>query len=460
MKKLLLLIIALAIGIGLYAWYAKAKGTSVAATQPTVTAKAMRGDIYQSVSATGRVVSNLDVDIKCQASGEIIELPYDVSQKVKKGALLVQLDPVDEDRAVHQAQVAIDSSKAKLEQAKQNLIIAQQNLVSAKLRLETARLRADANLAAMQSRAKDARSKANRRLELLHQKLTSQEDYDTAETTAEQAEADVKTAQAEVEDIKAQAQDIVAQEQGINVKTQDVALAQAAVEADQIALDDANQRLIYTKVLSPMDGVVSALDVQKGVIVASGTGGFSGGTTLMTLSDMSHIFVLASVDESDIGQVQLDNPCKITADAFPGKHFKGTVVRIATKGVNTSNVVTFEVKIEITGDNKSLLKPEMTTNCEIISAQRNDAILVPTQAIVRKDRKNTFVQVVQADGKTEDRPVQIGISDGENYEITDGLHEGETVVLHNAETNSRWAGGGGSHSHGVMGMGSHGGGGR
>lgn len=439
MKKLIAVIVLIALATGGYAWYAKGNSATTAATQPTATTKVERGNIFQAVAATGKVTSNLDVDIKCKASGEIITLPYDISQPVKKGDLLVELDPVDENRNVRQAEVSLASSKAKLEQAKQNLTIAEQNLV-------TSKLRATANLAAATAKAKDARAKADRRRELLEQNLTSREDYDSAAVTAEQADADVKTATAQVEELKAE-------EQGIEVKRQDVALAQADVDTDQISLDNAKQRLFYTKVIAPMDGVVSALNVQKGVIVASGTGGFSGGTTLMTLSDLSHIFVLASVDESDIGQVKIDSPCLITADAFPGKRFRGKVVRIATKGVNTSNVVTFEVKIEVLGENKSMLKPEMTTNCQIVSAQKDDVLVVPTQAVTRKDRRTTVATVVLPGGRNEERVVTTGLSDGENYEITDGLNEGDVIVIHKDEASSRWNGGGRGPSMGMMGMG-------
>ncbi|HZZ41702.1 MAG TPA: efflux RND transporter periplasmic adaptor subunit [Tepidisphaeraceae bacterium] len=437
MKKLILVILIVAVATGLYAWYAKDR-SAAATSQPTPTATVERGNIFQAVAATGRVVSNLDVDIKCQASGRVTQLPFDISQSVKKDQLLAQLDPIDEKHIYDEAKVTLDSAKAKYEQAKQNLDVAKQNIV-------TSQLRADADLASAKSKASDARAKAKRRKELLDQKLTSQEDFDTAETTAEQAEADVKTAEAEQEDIKAQ-------QIGLDVKQQDIAVADAQVQADQIALDNAKQQMDYTTVNAPMDGVVSALDVQIGSIIASGTGGFSGGTTLMTLSDLSHIFILANVDESDIGQVHLDSSCLITADAFPGKHFHGKVVRIATKGVNTSNVVTFEVKIEITGENRTLLKPEMTTNLQIISAQKDDVLIVPTQAVTRKDRHTTIATVMLPGGKQEDRTVEIGLSDGENYEIVSGLNEGDTVLVHKDETNSKWNGGRGP-SVGMMGMG-------
>jgi len=130
---------------------------------------------------------------------------------------------------------------------------------------------------------------------------------------------------------------------------------------------------------------------------------------------------------------------QITADAFPGKVFSGKVVRIATTGVNASNVVTFEVKIEVTSSNKNLLKPQMTANVEIIEFSKQDAVTVPMLAIIRKQHK-TFVTVVKPDGSNEDREVEIGINDGDNQEIVSGLSAGEQVLVHKNESNSAWSG--------------------
>ena len=129
----------------------------------------------------------------------------------------------------------------------------------------------------------------------------------------------------------------------------------------------------------------------------------------------------------------------ITADAFPGKRFSGKVIRIAPQGVNTSNVVTFEVKIEVTSDNKSLLLPDMTANVNIVQARKDNVLLVPIAAVTRKDRKE-IVTVQKADQTTDDRTVEIGISDGTNDEIISGVAENETVVLHKGPGDSRWNG--------------------
>jgi HlyD family secretion protein len=144
------------------------------------------------------------------------------------------------------------------------------------------------------------------------------------------------------------------------------------------------------------------------------------------------------VDESDIGSVQVGQTVDITADAFPGTHFDGKVVRIATQGVNTSNVVTFEVKIEVVSKNRDLLKPQMTANVQIIEQTRSNAVQVPMMSIIRK-LEGTFVTVVKPDNSTEERAVTLGINDGENQEITSGLTGDELILVHRSDINSVWS---------------------
>ncbi len=425
---LILLLLGGAAGAGWWWWQQKqAKPAGAAADSTTV--KVAKGSIFQAIASTGRVVSNLDVDIKCKASGIVTSVPFDISDAVKAGELLVELDPVDENRAVQLADVALSQSQAKLKQARQNLLIAEQNLTTERARV--------ANLLTSSARkAKDAREKADRRKKLVEQQLSSAEEYSTAETEAIQAAIDEEQA-------KVQAEQLNAQDLGLEVKRQDIKLAEAEVQADQVALSNSKQRLADTKVMSPMDGVVSARNVQKGTIISSGITNVGGGTTTVVLSDLSRMFVLAAVDESEMGRVAIDQPVTATVDAHPGRKFKGRVVRIATKGVNVSNVVTFEVKIEILDERKNLLKPEMTANVQIVAAQADDVLVVPAQAVTRKGRK-TFVNVLKTAATEtaalvqEEREVKVGLGDGEFWEVKEGLAEGEEIVIKKEEPQSKW----------------------
>lgn len=480
MKKIVVIVVVLGgLGGGGYYWLWGKKAVDPA--QQTVTAPVERGQLRVTVSSTGRVVSNLDVEIKCKASGEVIELPFDVSDSVKEGQLLLRLDPNDELRKVRQAEVVLQSSQAKLRVAEQNLAIATLNLA-------TDTLRAKAALETAKVRAHDARTRADRLKELLARKLASQDEQDSAEALASLAEAEQKYATIRMEELKTQ-------EQAIELKRQEKRQAEAQAESDQIDLDIARQRLRDTTVNAPMDGVVTARPVQIGQIVSSGISNVGGGTTVLMVSDLSRIFVIAAVDESDIGKVEVGQPASITVDAFPGQFFDGNVVRIAAKGNNISNVVTYEVKIEVFGSSGSggvtkdalirkavsrpaatvpggdtapsagqaggprspdgrrtgkdgprpltrparHLKPEMTANVEIVVTEKKDVLLAPADAVFKRDQQY-LATVSKPDGGTEDRTVEIGMTNGTKTEIVNGLSEGDVVVRKNTG-DSKWRGG-------------------
>jgi multidrug resistance efflux pump len=401
-------------------WWQRQRAKAKVAAQPAEHVVTVGlGDVEKSIESSGKVVPNLQVDIKCRASGEIVKLPFDISQQVKEGDLLCQLDPTDEKLAVRLAEATLAQGQAKLAQAKANLEKAQQSLITTRMRDESA-------LASAKVRAANAHAKADRQKQLLDQQLGSQEEFETAQTDAATAEADLKSAEVAIEELKQQEIDLEFQKQN-------VAMAEAEVSSNQISLDTQKQQLAYTTVTSPMDGIVSDLQVQLGTIVASGTNAVNGGTTIMTLTDLSHVFVMATVDESDIGGVKVDQPAFVTVDSYPGKTFKGKVVRVAVNGVNVSNVVTFEVKVEVLDKAKDLLKPEMTGNVKIVLEQRNDVLVVPAGAVTRQGRK---AFVTMSDGK--ERPVTLGVQGTETYEITSGLVKGDKILVSNSETPSVW----------------------
>jgi RND family efflux transporter MFP subunit len=414
-------LVALACAGGYWYWSSRAKAAAPKAATPT--AKIERGAVRQSVSSTGKVVSNLDVEIKCKASGTVVKLPFDISQAVKKGDLLLELDPRDEQQRVRQAEATVRASQARLINARESLALADE-------KLKTDRQRAESALTAAQARAQDARAKAERTRELQGKKLASLEEAETAQTAAAQAAAEAENAATGIEELKNQARTLEQARQQIRI-------AEAQVDTDQVDLDLARQRLSETRVVSPIDGVVTQRTVQIGQIISSGISNVGGGTTALVISDLSRVFVLAAVDESDIGQVLPGQRVTVTVDAYRGREFAGEVARISPRGVNVSNVVTFEVKLEVTARNKDLLRPEMTANVDILIDERADALLCPTDALFRRGGK-TLVTVQAADGSKADREVRAGISDGRKTEILSGLAAGETVLVLGSD--SKWNG--------------------
>jgi HlyD family secretion protein len=409
-------------GAAVYAFHKPETATTL--PSDTYIATVERGDVTQDVNAPGTVASNLDVDIRCRASGEVVELPYDIGDRVKKGDVLLKLDPADELVALREARVTVDQDRSKLQ-------VARKTVEMAELDLGTGTDKAAVDADTQKIKATNSRKKADRQHDLLDRKLASQEQYEDAESDAVQAEDDYQAAVVAQRQLKSQAVDL-------DVKKEQAKQAEQQVELDQVALDNANLQLAYTTVIDPLDGVISDLETQKGSLIASSLSTV-GGTTVMTVSDLSKIFVLASVDEADIGGVRLGQTCHITADAFPRRDFSGAVVRIAPQGQSTRNVVTFEVKIEITDDDKDLLRPEMTANVEIVAAARQNAVLAPMLSLFDKDDKS-YLTVVKDNNATEDRQVQVGIDDGDNAEIISGLSAGEKILVHHNDSDSKWMG--------------------
>jgi multidrug efflux pump subunit AcrA (membrane-fusion protein) len=424
MKKWILGGLGLAVVLFAGYMWSRHDGKAASAGEATV-AKVERGDIESTVSTTGRVVPNLEVEIKCKASGKVINLPFEVSDPVKKGDLLVELDPVDESRLVKQSQVAVDTSQSRLNQAKENLEVAEQNL-------DISRKRAQLNLNALESHASDAKSDLDRAKRSLDEGYISTQEFEKARTASVAAQSDLETGRTQLDQLKTE-------EKSLELRRQDVELAKKQVELDKLRLQDAEQRLADTRVMAPIDGIVASRLVQTGMIISSGISTVGGGTTVMTLADLSRVFVLAAVDESDIGRVKEGQKAQITVDAFPTQPFTGEIVRIATKGMNAYNVVTFEVKIEILDEKKTMLKPEMTANVEILLDKRDNVLVVPVEAVTRKGEKHTAT-VVKADGSLEQREVKIGITDGINYEVLGGLSEGESVQVRSDVVETKWSG--------------------
>ena len=438
MKKIVVILVVVGIVVGVV-FLARGNRAAAPVEPKTETAKVTRGDIELYVEATGSIESNLDVAIKSKASGEIISLPYDVSDRVVRHvegknddkALLAALDPIDESRRVDRAQAARDAAKASLDQARQTVAIAKE-------KLRVTRLEADAGIAAAEAQAELDRLSLNRVKELFDRKACTQNELDIAAASARISVARLATA-------KAAREVLTGLELTVRQREAEEALAAARLAGADSELADARQRLAETKVYSPIDGVVTKRDVQIGQIISSGIINVAGGTTLMTVSDLSRIFVEAAVDESDIGRLietkKLGQEVTITTDAYTSRAFKGKVVRISPRGETEASVVRFAVKIEVFGEDKDLLLPKMTANVRILAGRRKNVPLIPAAA-VRYEKSQSFV-LVRRGGQFKSQAVRLGLHDGERAEVLEGLSDGEEVAVSGGVV-TRWRNAGGA----------------
>jgi HlyD family secretion protein len=431
MKKWPVVIVTLGLLSGGW-WYwssqkAQAAEASASSNEPEL-AEVELATIDLRVATTGRINASLDVEIKSKANGLVINLPFDVSDFVTSGQLIAELDPVDELRAVENRQASVNSARARVIQAEQQLELALLDETT-----ETSAALAEFDNARI--RLEEVRTRVQRQTDLRSRNLVSQEAFDAARAELANQERSFRLAEISVANIKRLPR-------LVELRRQDLAQARAELARTTADLEANMDRLRETKIFAPFDGTITNRPVQVGQIIASGISNVGGGTTLMTLSDLSRLLVVATVDESDIGKVRVGQQVVITADAFPGQRFRGQVERIAAKGTNTQNVITFDVQIEIVDQEKSRLKPEMTANVEIAADRREDVPAVPSES-VQFDRNGYFVEVPGDEGTTSTKRVAvgIGITDGIKTEITSGLELGQKVIRPGSNQ-SRFARGG------------------
>jgi len=220
---------------------------------------------------------------------------------------------------------------------------------------------------------------------------------------------------------------------GLNKQTaakSQAAVSKAEVEKARAALERYQTDLRYATITSPMDGLVLSRDVEVGDAVSSILVLGSQATLVMTLGDVSEVYVLGKVDEADIGRVYMGQRARIVVESFKEKSFEGKVTKISPLGKEKDNVTTFEVRVSIRNPGGEL-KTNMTANAEIILEEKKAVLIVPESAVVYdKERKPSLeVPDPKAEGGKRKVAVKLGISNGVKTELVEGLKEGDKVVL-------------------------------
>ena len=228
-----------------------------------------------------------------------------------------------------------------------------------------------------------------------------------------------KIAQAEYNLAKAQ-DNLATVLAGPDAKT--VQLAQARYEAAQAALEKAQETLESATIAAPFDGTVIATGAEVGDLV-------SAGTNIITLADLGGLEVLASVDETDISQVEVGQKAQITFDALSGQTFTGEVLEVPLEGTLAQNVVSYRVRLSLEGAQNVSLLPGMTANVTIVTGQRQNVLLVPLLAVQESDDGEVVLVKDSLSGEASTTRVQVGLNDGTYVEIARGLNEGDVVVV-------------------------------
>ena len=227
--------------------------------------------------------------------------------------------------------------------------------------------------------------------------------------------------------------DLEAAERDYDNAVAQLALEQAQVKQAQASLNSAQTELSYTEIKAPVDGIVISKAVEVGQTVAAS---FETPELFSVAEDLTKMQIEASVVEADIAKVKEGQQVRFTVDSYADDYFYGTVTQVRNEATTTSNVVTYTVVIGI--DNSDMkLKPGMTANVEIITAEEKGVMLVPNQALrfyiddsdTAKRYKDRGVWIIK-NGHPERVTVKIGVSDDDNTQILEStLKIGDEVIV-------------------------------
>ena len=425
------LVAAAVVGANLY--FKKDKGLTV----NTEVVKAR--DLESIVAASGKIQPKRLVQISADTPGRVVNLAVNEGDRIKKGQLLLQIDPKS-------LRTRVDSNAASLGAAQASLGAAQASMEQSRQAIETARVQLE-----------QARQSFTRQQDLWRQQLTTRE-------VLERAENDVKAAQSALQE----------REKQLSAQTSQVTAQTSRIAQERAVLESARYDLSKNTIVSPIDGIVTRRNIQEGETAVIGTMN-NAGTVLLTLADMSVIQAEVEVDETNIPSVQLGQKAKITIDALPDKSFKGHVSEIGNSPIqaagaaaqNTSTQATNFKVVVILDEQVPDVRPGFTCTADITTATRKEVTAVPIPAVAVRElvydangqivkepktdkrrrttptpetvasaaelkpgqtRKETEGVFVMREGKAEFRPIKMGIAGDKYFEVLNGLKAGDQVI--------------------------------
>jgi len=343
-----------------------------------VTATPSTGDVAEKVQATGAVQPILQVNVGSQVNGRIARVHVDFNSVVKKGDILAEIDPIQYGQQVNQVSAQVSAQRANVESARANA-------TAAKIAYE-------------------------RTKRLFEQGLASKGELDTTTGQYEVTKAQASAAEAQIGAIEAQ-------------------------------LQQTQTNVGWTKIYSPVDGVVVSRSIDPGsTVVAS----FQAQTLFVIAQDLRKMRVMADVDEADVGKLREQMEAEAVVDAFPGESFKGKVQQVRYSPNNVQGVVTYSAVVEVENPEEKL-RPGMTATVTIKTKEVKGALRIPNAALrykpsppmgpngkplpappeapLAKGTGRVFVLLNDKPGdeKTETRLLNVGVTDGINTEVLGGL---------------------------------------
>jgi HlyD family secretion protein len=407
-----------------------------ASVTKVATGKVGRQDLTSIVNGTGQIKPLTYVNVGATAFGRITHLYVKEGDHVKAGTTLATVENI-------QPQATVAAQQA-------SIAAAHTDITS----FQAAEKTAEANIAQGQADLEQKKLDYNRAQALYNDKLIAKQDFDAKKAAFDMSAATLAQRQAALAQARAQTDS----QRGHTNQ------AIASQRANYDALDKTISR-------APFNGLVTNVPVREGETVVVGIQN-AGGSTIMTLADMSVITAEVKVDETDIVNVALNQPADVTVDALPGRIFKGHVTEVGdqallrTTGLSTTQSTTGteeakDFKVVVTLDKASDdLRPGLSATAKITTAHKPDVLTIPIQALVQRDpaaekilaanagkppaggaatpagaaTRSQLVQgvyVLQMDHKKQRVhfvPVTTGITGSTDIEVLSGLKDGDQIV--------------------------------
>ena len=364
---------------------------------PVQVAPPTRQPMTYSLVANGDISPLMQVELSPKVSGYLEKISVQIGDSVKQGQVIAQIDRAEFLQKVKEIEAKLAQAKAAADE------------IEAGTRSEDIR-QAEESVKQAKSRYDNAKAQRERMEALYSRQIISKKDFDNADTECAVCEAQLSANQEKLKQLKEGARLEVREGSRAKVKEMEAILAQEQI------------RLQNTQIIAPFAGEIVRRNVDSGALV-------SPSTPVVTLIHLETLKAVANVLEKDVGLVKPGMKAKILTEAYPGKPFEGTVVRIN----KALDLATRTLQAEITIPNPGhLLKPGMFAKIDMVLKEKPDALTVPRDAVLKEGGKE-FVFAVEGNQAIR-KPVVTGIEQETLVEIVEGVKDGDKVVVRGQES--------------------------
>ena len=359
-----------------------------------------KGSISNSISVVGTAESLTRAEVKSEIGEKVVQIFVKSGDLVTINQPLFQLDTRELEISRQKIESQLISAQAELDK-----LLQQPSEVDLK--------QAEANYQEALIALENAQRTLERHRELFASGGLSKEQLEQSEDQVILKEQAVYVSKAQLDDLKKQP------------KKEDVEIRRAQISEVKASLESIKNQLEASLIKSPISGTVIDVNVKVGDIIQTGSATTTNITA--TIDDMSTMKVVVPINEIDVPRIQEGMKARVVLDALPDQPFNGKVDSISYLGKITENVVTYDATILIPNPDR-IIRPEMTAEAEITTEYKENATIIPLDALIEKKGKS-FVLIANQEGEPIEREVKIGIRNGDQVEIIEGIETGELVVL-------------------------------